>query len=167
MQPKYLFKDEVHSVTPKRRQQSVELEIDGKTVIARLQWQSQNSALLTVNNKTRQVYVAQDDQQLFIHLDGKNWLLECIDEFSDAESGNVSTSGTVKAPMPGVVVELNTTVGQSVTEGDSLLLIESMKLQMDIRATLTGVVQSIHINGAGDTFEKGSVLIEIAEDVPA
>ena len=117
--------------------------------------------------KQQPVYVAQDDQQLFIHLDGRNWLLECVDEFSEASSDGTSDNGTVTAPMPGVVVELNTAIGRSVREGDSLLLIESMKLQMDIRATATGTVESIHISGAGDSFEKGTVLIVIAEEVPA
>lgn len=167
MQPKFLFNGTVHPVTPVRRQQSVQMEINGQPVAARLHWQDANSALLNINGQQRQVYVAQDDQQLFIHFDGRNWLLECVDELSEAASDGTSGNGTVTAPMPGVVVELNTAIGRNVKEGDSLLLIESMKLQMDIRATATGTVESIHINGAGDSFEKGSVLIVIAGEVSA
>ena len=164
MQPKFLFNGTVHPVLPVRRQQSVQLEIDSRIITAELHWQSPHNAELTIDGKNRQVYVAQDDQQLFIHLDGKTWWLECLDEFSDAASEGGSASGTVIAPMPGVVVELNASVGQSVTEGDNLLLIESMKLQMAIRATATGTVETIHINGTGDSFEKGSVLVEITPE---
>ncbi|UYM17757.1 acetyl-CoA carboxylase biotin carboxyl carrier protein subunit [Endozoicomonas euniceicola] len=164
MQPKFLFNGTVHPVIPVRRQQSVQLEIDGRIITAELQWQSAHSAELTIDGKNRQVHVAQDDQQLFVHLDGKTWWLECLDEFSEAASEGGSASGIVIAPMPGVVVELNTSVGESVTEGDHLLLIESMKLQMAIRATATGTVENIHISGTGDSFEKGSVLVEITPE---
>ena len=161
MQPKFLFNGSVYSVTPVRKHHSALLEIDNHQVAAGLQWFSPNDALLTLDEDCQQVYIAQDEQQLFIHLGGKTWYLECIDEFSEAASEGGSASGRVIAPMPGVVIELNTAVGQHVKEGDCLLLIESMKLQMAIRATTSGTVESIHIKGAGDSFEKGSVLVDI------
>ncbi|AMO54893.1 acetyl-CoA carboxylase biotin carboxyl carrier protein subunit [Endozoicomonas montiporae] len=162
MQPKYLLNDSVYSVTPIRKQHSTVLKIGNHTVNARLEWSGPNEAFLMLDDDCLQVYIAQDNQQLFIHLGGKTWHLECIDEFSDAAAGGHTASGQVIAPMPGVVIELNTAVGDQVKEGDSLLLIESMKLQMAIRASVSGTVTGIHVAGAGDSFEKGSILVDIA-----
>lgn len=165
MQPKYQLNDRIYQVTPVRRSSDCLLEIEGQQLRAQLQWHDQHQCDLTINGHTQRVYVAQDDSQLFIHLDGTNWELTVIDEFSEAAESGSAGNGQVKAPMPGVVVELNAREGQNVEEGDCLLLIESMKLQMEIKATVAGEIARIHVDGAGASFDKGSVLVEISEAV--
>ena len=163
MQPEYRLNNKIYQVTPVRRSSDTLLEIDGKQIRAQLQWHDQYQCDLTVNGHTQRVYVAQDDNQLFIHLEGNTWELTVIDEFSEAVASDTAGNGRITAPMPGVVVELNAREGQSVAEGDCLLLIESMKLQMEIKATVAGEIACIHVDGAGDSFDKGSVLVEISE----
>lgn len=63
--------------------------------------------------------------------------------------------GTVKAVMPGVVVELLVEPGQEVSEGEPLLILEAMKMQNEIGAPGGGVVKELHAEpgtavGAGD-----------------
>ncbi len=69
-------------------------------------------------------------------------------------------SGDVKAPMPGLVLEVAVAVGQTVVKGDKVLILEAMKMENVIKATGDGVVKAVHIS-KGIAVEKGQLLIEI------
>ena len=74
--------------------------------------------------------------------------------------GVVQHSGDVKAPMPGLVVEVPVAVGQTVAKGDKVLILEAMKMENVIKAAGDGVIKAIHI-AKGTAVEKGQLLIEI------
>lgn len=67
--------------------------------------------------------------------------------------------GSIKleAPMPGKVLSIKVGVGQAVTRGDVILVLEAMKMENEIVASASGVVASINVT-AGDTVESGSLL---------
>ncbi|RMF67327.1 MAG: DUF2118 domain-containing protein [Calditrichaeota bacterium] len=66
----------------------------------------------------------------------------------------------VRAPMPGLIVKVNVSVGQRVKEGDSLAIIEAMKMENELRATADGTVQKI-LKKENDSVEKEAVLMVI------
>ncbi|MBC3785888.1 acetyl-CoA carboxylase biotin carboxyl carrier protein subunit [Spirosoma utsteinense] len=65
----------------------------------------------------------------------------------------------LKAPMPGLVVGINVAVGDVISKGDSLLILEAMKMENNLKAPGDGTVKSIRAN-QGDRVEKGQILIE-------
>lgn len=65
----------------------------------------------------------------------------------------------VKAPMPGLIVDLKVNVGDSVNAGDPLLVLEAMKMENILKAAGAGTVKSIKVK-KGDSVEKGQTLIE-------
>lgn len=67
----------------------------------------------------------------------------------------------VKAPMPGNVLKINVTQGQTVKEGDVLLVLEAMKMENEITATKSGAVAQI-VTAKGAVVETGSPLVVIA-----
>jgi biotin carboxyl carrier protein len=71
-----------------------------------------------------------------------------------------STSGpkVLKAPMPGLVVRVVAEPGQQVGLGASLVVLEAMKMENDLKATGAAVVDQILV-AAGQTVEKGTVLV--------
>lgn len=66
----------------------------------------------------------------------------------------------IKAPMPGLVLEVNIEVGQEVKKGDQVLILEAMKMENVIKSPGDGTVQAIKVN-KGDAVEKGSVMVEM------
>lgn len=72
--------------------------------------------------------------------------------------GNVTK---IEAPMQGLVVSIDVTVGTNVKVGDNLLVLEAMKMENPIVSPVNGVVQSITVN-KGDTVDGGTVVITIA-----
>ena len=65
---------------------------------------------------------------------------------------------TVNAPMPGVVLSVKVTVGQSVKKGDVLLVLEAMKMENEIVAPADGVVATIAVN-KGVNVKTGDLLV--------
>jgi glutaconyl-CoA/methylmalonyl-CoA decarboxylase subunit gamma len=69
-------------------------------------------------------------------------------------------AGAIKAPLPGVILELNVKVGDKVKPGDRLLIMEAMKMENNINSDTEGVIESIKVN-VGDSVLEGDLLIEI------
>jgi acetyl/propionyl-CoA carboxylase alpha subunit len=160
MQPKYVVEEIEHIVTPLRRGREITVAVDGRVLNAHVHWRGPNECELTVNGAVHRVYCAQDNHKIFLHIDGKVWLLNALDEFRGTDLQADIDRGAVIAPMPGVVIAVNVEEGQHVSMGETLILIESMKLQCELRAKGDGVVRRVAV-GVGATFERGSVLIEV------
>lgn len=160
MELRYNLNEQVYAVSPIQQRDDIIISIDGHCVDARLNWINTHQCQLSVNGIERTVYVAQDDDQLYIHLDGKVWQLSVLDEFSDTGATAAPNSGLIKAPMPGIVVDVSVSIGSHVEIGESLLLIESMKMQTEITAKVAGTVS--HIASVGENFNKGTELVVIA-----
>lgn len=75
-------------------------------------------------------------------------------------SGNDSCKSDVKAPMPGLVVRLDVVVGQQVTKGQGLLILEAMKMENEIKAPISGKILNIFISEK-QSVEKNTVLLSI------
>ncbi len=68
---------------------------------------------------------------------------------------------TVNSPMPGEILEVAVKPGETVNEGDVLLILEAMKMENEITAPRGGTVSAVRIK-AGDTVGSGDPLVEIA-----
>lgn len=66
----------------------------------------------------------------------------------------------IPAPMPGTVLRVEASVGQAVKRGDNLIVIEAMKMEQEIKATVDGTVSAITVN-QGDTVESGQIVAVI------
>ena len=74
-----------------------------------------------------------------------------------------TTSGSgsvVKAPLPGVVLDIKVKVGDTVNSGDTVIVLEAMKMENNIHSDKSGVVKSIEV-GKGDSVLEGATLITI------
>lgn len=70
-----------------------------------------------------------------------------------------STVNEVKAPMPGLVLDIHVEAGSQVSKGDSLLVLEAMKMENVLKSPTDGVVKNVSVS-SGQAVEKGQVLIE-------
>ena len=74
----------------------------------------------------------------------------------------VTSSDTIaiKAPLPGVVIKLAVNPGDSVKKDDVVLVVESMKMQIDVRSTAAGTVKSVLVK-PGDQVEVDMAVVEL------
>lgn len=66
----------------------------------------------------------------------------------------------IKAPLPGTITEMKVKVGDTVKNGDTVVVLEAMKMQNNIEAECNGTVTSVLVN-PGDTVMEGDTLITI------
>jgi biotin carboxyl carrier protein len=69
-------------------------------------------------------------------------------------------AGAVLAIMPGKIIRVMVEVGQSVKEGESVCVLEAMKMENELHTRQSGVVRTVHVK-PGDDVEKDQVLVEI------
>jgi biotin carboxyl carrier protein len=103
------------------------------------------SCTLKINNKMYEVRL-KDKFDLLLEKMGLN----------NNVAGKVNA---VKAPMPGLIIDLRVSAGDRVSPGDPLIILEAMKMENIIKSTGEGVVKSVLV-AKGASVEKGQVLIE-------
>jgi biotin carboxyl carrier protein len=73
---------------------------------------------------------------------------------------DIGAAGMIKALMPGRIVRVTAAKGQTVRKGDSLLVLEAMKMENDIQAAADGTIDDVFVE-AGQTVEGGAELLHI------
>jgi biotin carboxyl carrier protein len=72
------------------------------------------------------------------------------------------SSGEVHSPMPGLIVQILVAVGDLVEQGQTVIILESMKMQNELKAPRTGKITAIFVS-VGNSVDKDAMLISIAE----
>jgi biotin carboxyl carrier protein len=100
---------------------------------------------VTVNNNTYDVAIAD--------------ALDLLIKSMGIERGRTKVVNAIKAPMPGLILEINVVVGQEVKENDPLLILEAMKMENSFLSPRDGIIKSIAVL-IGNAVDKGQLLIE-------
>jgi geranyl-CoA carboxylase alpha subunit len=113
--------------------------------------------IVTVGGVKTAVVVRKGDQT-YVSVDGVVYEIERVSA-GRARTGMVG-SGEGRAPMPGQIVEVSVAVGDAVSEGQTLLVLEAMKMQQPVKADFDGVVSELNVS-AGDQVSDGQVLVRV------
>jgi acetyl/propionyl-CoA carboxylase alpha subunit len=120
------------------------------------------AGVVQVDGVSSAVYLAGTDDRRFVHINGEVFEIAVLDPLFVYAHKAVGGAGLLaRAPMPGSVVALPVSVGAAVRAGDILVIIESMKLEVAIKAEHAGTVRQVHFE-VGRTFEKNAVLVTLA-----
>jgi biotin carboxyl carrier protein len=125
---------------------------------------SEGQVALVMDECGYAVSVAGKGNDYHVTLAGHAYAVEIEDERERAAHAAARDrgkgGGIVKAVMPGIVVELCVAVGDTVAEGQSLLILEAMKMQNEIGAPSEGLVKRV-LCTAGEAVSAGAKLIEL------
>lgn len=122
----------------------------------RLRQQSYPAEIIRVDRETKTVELKVRGHRYSVRLKEEVDLLMEKMGMNDAGAGKVNS---IKAPMPGLIIDLRVQDGAEVNAGDPLLILEAMKMENIIKSPGKGVVKKLKIK-KGDSVEKGQVLIE-------
>ncbi len=101
-----------------------------------------------------------------LDIDGHRYTVEALDErtrvIQEMTARNAPPSGPapIVAPMPGLVVRVNVQAGDDVTAGQSVVVMEAMKMENELRAAAAGRVKTVR-TAPGTPVEKGAILIDL------
>lgn len=169
---RYLIRigDTVHDIDVQEQGGQVQVTLDGRPVRADLQPAGRDHAYsLLIDGQSWQVFAAGTPPALRLYLDGHQVDTEVLSgaaaqalRSARTEPGTGVTGPLViKAPMPGVVKAVHVKPHDQVEKGQSLLVLEAMKMANDVRAPRAGRVHHVPV-APGQRIAKGDILIELA-----
>jgi acetyl-CoA/propionyl-CoA carboxylase biotin carboxyl carrier protein len=113
--------------------------------------------LVTLDGVTRRYAVAAGDDEVCVFRDGHHLALRT---YRPARAGAAALDGSLQAPMPGTIWAVNVADGDRVAEGDVLIVLESMKMELSITAPCDGVVAGLALK-AGDRVALKQPLVAV------
>jgi acetyl-CoA/propionyl-CoA carboxylase biotin carboxyl carrier protein len=105
------------------------------------------------------VAVAADAKYTWAFFDGHVWQIDQAPSGGGRPGKGRGESG-VMAPMPATVVAINTAPGRTVNEGDTVIVLEAMKMELPIKAPRSGVVKAVNC-AKGELVQPGVNLLEL------
>lgn len=108
-----------------------------------------------------------EEKTFVINVNGNNYKLQVKDKYDELlknlglDNLNSKKVNEIKAPMPGLVLDIRVTVGDAVKKGDAILVLEAMKMENIIKSPTDGTISKINVK-KGVAVEKNQVLINFA-----
>src|SRR5512138_3031725 len=146
---------EKHSIEIIRRKPHLVLKVDGR-IHEILEWSAEPVGELAIRGDAITVARAMVDdggrETCFVRLDGRTHEVVLIDPREES-AGHDSLRDEIHAPMPGAIVSVHKQPGDQVVRGETVITIESMKLQTALAAPRDGRLLDV-LKQAGESFDK-------------
>lgn len=147
--------------------QDDEIVVDGKAyAVDFVSIGESNFYSLLIDNESFEALVEEREGQWQVLMHGDLYTVDVADERAQrlaASVGSLVPEGgdlTVSAPIPGLVVAVLVEEGQQVETGDTLVILESMKMENELKAPRAGVVERVAVK-AGDSVEQRQTLMVV------
>ena len=116
--------------------------------------------LVDEGDRRVRVAVASDANGTWVFADGQVARLDSGTQEPTASRRRSRGAQDVMSPMPATVVAINAVAGQTVTEGETIIVLEAMKMELPIKAPRSGIVKAVHC-AKGDLVQPGVNLLEL------
>ncbi len=136
------------------------LTIDGAVVPLQAERDRSGAWLVDTHQGRRRLWVAARGDERLVFCDGRVHTLRLHDpEHAEDEDDGVG-GPNLTAAMPGKVVAVKVAVGQAVEVGQTVLIIEAMKMETELAAAVAGTVAAVHVRD-GQVVGQGEALVDI------
>lgn len=130
-----------------------------QTVVIDVLEKTPEQLVYLIDGVRRRVQYVLDDDQLYLDRDNGNVLIRNM-TYAAPEATDVAGDGKIRAPMDGAVVNILVNEGDQVVKGQTLLILEAMKIQQQIKSDVDGVVDEI-LGQQGQQVKKRQMLFTI------
>lgn len=117
---------------------------------------------IQIGGVDKRIWVARIGDQLWFHVDGQTWVVPAAESEGGASKGRGSKThaGRILAPMPGKVTKVAVKAGDKVVEGQTVVVMEAMKMEYTLSADIAGAVKDVRVT-VGAQVKLGDLLAEI------
>ena len=153
--------DTEHNVELSRGPGCYRLHVGDTAIAVNLADSADGRSWLTLGDRHIEVVVATRGDDVYVHVDGEAHQLKYrhpLDRLAASAGGAADDS--IRAPMPGSIVAVQVAAGDAVTKGQTLLVMESMKMETLIIAPRDGVIESVAYEKA-QTFDRDALLLTL------
>jgi biotin carboxyl carrier protein len=150
-----------YSVWLSRTGDGYRVHLDDRCMPVALEKRADHTCTLRIGNAEHTAIVAVDGDVIHIQIDGQVFTARYVDPVKrHAADGGLAAGDSALAPMPGLVIAVLVQPGAPVEAGQTLVVIESMKLETSIKAWRNGRVAAVHV-GQGESFERSAPLVTL------
>ncbi|NWG33949.1 MAG: biotin/lipoyl-binding protein [Chloroflexi bacterium] len=107
-------------------------------------------------------HISVDNARYWVTIKGRTFALTQSSGARKGGGAHHHAAGELTAPMPGQVRAVNVSEGDAVTKGQTLLILEAMKMEIRIQAPMDGIVKKLLVK-QGETVEREQMLVEIVD----
>lgn len=132
----------------------------GREVRAQILARDADSIVLGVGDRVYRARLVRAGRDLYLHLAGRTLHFHWLDEEEEEDIDARLVDPVVRAPMPGKVIELLVEPGAFVPAGTAVIRVEAMKMEVDLTATVAGVVETVHVE-PGDLVAPDAILVTL------
>jgi len=123
-----------------------------------------NEIAVLAGGRRRRIFLARRGDTIFVSVDGRTYNLETprpeSGRSASGEDPSIEGILRVKAPMPGKVIKIAVAEGEEVRKNQTLIIVEAMKMENEIKSAAAGVVKKIHV-AVGDLVDSQKPLVEV------
>jgi len=120
-----------------------------------------NKLDVIVNDNSEESYYTTNKDKVYIHYKGKQYIFQKVDDELELESAEFSDKiENIIPPMPGTIIKVNVKEGDTVQEGDAVIVVEAMKMETNLYSRISGKVTSVSVN-EGDRVDSEDILVVI------
>ncbi len=138
------------------------VSLNGKSIRAEVLHAEHGRFDLRIDDQHLTAHVTIDQPRIWVTLEGHTFVLTRSSGSQPGSTRQEHPSG-LTAPMPGQVRAVQVQEGERVVKGQSLIVLEAMKMEIRVQAPADGRVKTLHVQ-PGQTVEREQVLVEL-EDV--
>ena len=146
-------------IIPSGSDKSYRLTIDDKSIDVEIISVKDGKLDLLIDGKRVTAYVSADNAKRWVTVNGQTIMLT-KSSGAKRRSARHDQASELAAPMPGLVRAVNVKEGDAVTKGQTLLLLEAMKMEIRVQAPKDAVVKKLFVK-QGQTVEREQILIEV------
>lgn len=143
----------------KQNARSLTVESCGQSQQIEVFTQSTEQLIYQIDGVRRKVNYVLDGDQLYLDVANGNVSIENI-TYAPPEISEVAGDGKIRAPMDGTIINILVNAGDQVVKGQTLLILEAMKIQQQIKSDVDGVVEEV-IGQVGQQMKKRQVILNI------
>jgi biotin carboxyl carrier protein len=136
------------------------IAIDGKTYIVEIVRNDNGNIHLRFSDSSVVSSVSTDGSKRWVTVNGQTWVLTKLSSGRTSSGRGAHAAGELVAPMPGQVRAVQVAKGDIVTKGQTLVIVEAMKMEIKVAAPREGRVKSLRVR-QGQTVEREQILAEI------
>jgi len=160
----FLIDNTLHKISLEKKENIFIVSDGEKTYEADIRFISPNIISILIEGRSYRVYFARDREKRFLSLEGQQFTVQEPLEGGEGLQKNEVRSREdelmIKAPMPGKVIKIDVSEKEEVRKNQTLVVVEAMKMENEIKSTIDGYVKKIFVS-AGDLVDSEKPLIEL------
>jgi biotin carboxyl carrier protein len=164
MQYQYVVGEENLSVQIEKTGAGYTLTLNGQTYNLEADSLREGELRFTLNSQPHRAFVVAEGVQRWVHLNGRTFNFSVPQTEKKPRRGQAAgpKHDALTAQMPGVVRRVLISTGEAVEKGQTMLVLEAMKMEIKIAAPHAGKVEQLAVR-EGETVQRGQLLVELAE----